>query len=155
MFPEFNSAVLGLAYEEDKMVGRVKMDGDKSERLYDTLEDCFLEIEELKDELATIVHTQTGTSLRDRWDTPETKQAGTGKKGKLRKDRYSALLMANMLARQLNLFSSANKNEYNYAGGFTKDLIREKINHRRQQNSNPHWYTSQVNPSNYGAVAIR
>jgi hypothetical protein len=64
--------VVGLAHEEDKAAGRVKVDQTDSsvEKLYDTLEDCVLEIEDLKDELATIVHTQTGTSMRDRWDTP-------------------------------------------------------------------------------------
>ena len=67
--------------------------------LYDTLDDCVLEIEELKEELATIVITKTPTG-RDRWDTPEVKLPG-GKKGRLRKDRYTALLMANMGARNL------------------------------------------------------
>jgi hypothetical protein len=37
---------------------------------------------------------------RERFDTPEIK-TDTGKKGRLRKDRYSALVMANMLAREL------------------------------------------------------
>jgi hypothetical protein len=67
--------------------------------LYDTLEDCLLEIEELKNELSTIIHTQTQYG-RDRWDTPEIRIAGN-KKGRLRKDRYSSLLMANMGARCL------------------------------------------------------
>jgi len=87
LFPYFDSVSLGLALEVDKSIGRK----------YDTLEDCVMEIEELKDELSMIVMTQTGTG-RERWDTPEVK-TGAGRKSRLRKDRYSALIMANMSAR--------------------------------------------------------
>lgn len=90
LFPDYDAAVLSLAQLED----------ETRNRTYDTMEDCIMEIEELKDELASIVHTQTGTQMRDRWDTPEIKLPG-GKKGRQRKDRYSALLMANMAARTL------------------------------------------------------
>ena len=37
---------------------------------------------------------------RERWDTPEIK-LGTAKKGRMRKDRYSALVIANMIARTI------------------------------------------------------
>jgi hypothetical protein len=91
LFPYFDSVSLGLALEVDKSVGRK----------YDTLEDCVMEIEELKDELSMIVMTQTSTG-RERWDTPEVK-TGAGRKSRLRKDRYSSLIMANMSARELNV----------------------------------------------------
>ncbi len=58
-----------------------------------------MEIEELKTELSQIIITQT-PSGRDKWDTPEIKLPG-GRKGRLRKDRYSSLLMANMTARTI------------------------------------------------------
>lgn len=64
----------------------------------DTLEKCIEEIEELKNELSTIVVSQTPTTNRERWDTPEIKLPNS-KKGRARKDRYSSLLMANMTAR--------------------------------------------------------
>ena len=85
LFPYFDSITLAEA------------DLREDTTLYDGLEDCVLDIEELKDELATIVVTETATG-RQRWDTPDVKLSG-GKKGRARKDRYSALLMANMLAR--------------------------------------------------------
>jgi hypothetical protein len=125
------------------------------EKLYDTLEDCMLEIEELKDELATIVHTQTGQSLRDRWDTPETKLAG-GKKGRLRKDRYSALLMANMAAR--TLARTPREPEYKARGGFANQLARGG---RRDAAGplyvGPDWFSAGVNAmgGGYGAVGRR
>lgn len=102
LFPEFDPAVVALAYEDDKAAGRIVVDSKDSsvEKLYDTLEDAVIEIELLKDELTTIVHSQTGTTLRDHWDTPEVKMPG-GKKGRLRKDRYTSLLMANAVARTL------------------------------------------------------
>ena len=65
--------------------------------LYDTLEDCMSEIEELKNELSTITISET-SSGKEHFDTPDKKTAGQ-KKGRLRKDRFSALLMANMIAR--------------------------------------------------------
>jgi hypothetical protein len=89
IFPYFDKLTLGLA----------ELRNDNESSLYDTLEDCYLEIEELKNELSTIVITQTLYG-RDRWDTPEVKLPGN-KKGRLRKDRYSALIMANMVSRQL------------------------------------------------------
>jgi hypothetical protein len=87
LFPYFDSASLGIALEKDKASGKQ----------YDTLEDCVMEIEDLKDELSMIIMTQTSTG-RERWDTPEVK-TGTGRKSRIRKDRYSSLIMANMSAR--------------------------------------------------------
>lgn len=113
LFPYFDTLSLGFAIDEDK----------NHSRLYDTLEDCVVEIEELKDELATIVHTQTGTSGRDRWDTPEVKMPG-GRKGRLRKDRYSALLMANMVARTLQ--RTVAQPEFQSIGGFANRLSKAK-----------------------------
>jgi hypothetical protein len=95
--------------------------------LLDTLEDCVLEIEDLKNELTTIILTKTGTGVnsRDRWDTPEIKTE-TGKKGRLRKDRYSALLIANMLARQ----GRKQLTEFAYAevGGYIKEIDVNDVN---------------------------
>ena len=90
LFPFFDSAEIGRAIEVDRAQSRE----------YDTLEDCVLDIESLKDELTTIVHDQTGSG-RDRWDTPEIKKAG-GKVGRLRKDRYTALCISNQIARLIN-----------------------------------------------------
>jgi hypothetical protein len=104
LFPYFDSASLGIALEVDKSVGRK----------YDTLEDCVMEIEELKDELSMIVMTQTSTG-RERWDTPEVK-TGAGRKSRLRKDRYSSLIMANMSARELNVEKTTL--EFGAFGGF-------------------------------------
>ena len=51
LFPYFDSITLGISNAEDGIKGRT----------YDTLEDCVMEIEELKNELSTIQMTQTAT----------------------------------------------------------------------------------------------
>jgi len=58
-----------------------------------------MDIEELKTELTTVVVSVTANG-RERFDTPEVK-LDTGKKGRMRKDRYSALVIANMIARSM------------------------------------------------------
>jgi len=111
LFPYFDSATIGLAISDDKI----------KNRLYDTLEDCVMEIEELKDELSMIIMTQT-TSGRDKWDTPEVKLPG-GRKNRLRKDRYSALIMANMSARGIH--RSPPPINYEAVGGFASRIVSD------------------------------
>ena len=105
LFPMFDPLSLAFAAEED----------NRSKRDYDTLEDCTMEIEELKNELTTIVVTQTQFNNREHWDTPEIKQSG-GKKGRLRKDRYTSLLMANATARKIQ--RAEPQEIYTQVGGF-------------------------------------
>lgn len=63
----------------------------------DTIARVAEEIMEMKVELSMIVVTLTQTG-REHWDTPDIKLGG-GKKGKMRKDRYTSLLLANSSAR--------------------------------------------------------
>jgi intein/homing endonuclease len=153
LFPQMNSAEIGAAIEEDKIAGRVvPSEYGEEDRLYDTLEDCALEIEDLKDELATIVHTQVGVTMRDRWDVPGSAQGG-GRKNRLRKDRYSALLMANMGARQSARATLSPRLEV--YGGFVRDLVKGRPawgggGHHQ----NPPWYEAATRERGYG-VAVR
>jgi len=128
LFPMFDSVSLSLSNIEDEMKGR----------MYDTLEQCVMEIEELKDELAMIQMTQTSAG-RDRWDTPET-IIGTGKKGKQRKDRYSALLMANMAARIIS--RTPEKEAYQFYGGFATSVKSKKK--QEQLYTGPNWFTDSM-----------
>jgi intein/homing endonuclease len=94
IFPYCDGLELGIVILEREE--RTK--GDKTEDVYkDELSDIMLEIQEMKNELSTIIYMETETG-RGRWTTPEVKREGD-KKGRLRKDRYSALLIANMAAR--------------------------------------------------------
>ena len=124
LFPMFDVVSIGISNVEDGLKGRV----------FDTLEHCVMEIEDLKDELTMIQITQTASG-RDRWDTPET-VIGTGRKGKQRKDRYSALIMANMAARTLARIPEPAT--YEFYGGFA---TIEKDKGKGDTYSGPSWFT--------------
>ncbi|MFQ3578583.1 MAG: hypothetical protein SNJ71_00400 [Bacteroidales bacterium] len=91
-----------------------------SNNFYDPLDLIMQEIEDLKNELSTIVHTHTGVIGRDRWDLPV--KMGGDKRGVLKKDRYTALLIANAIAR--NLQESDNIPTFsNPIGGFAGTIV--------------------------------
>lgn len=150
LFPAFDEASVGLAMEEDRMMNRIVVNEDGTEEvLYDTLEDCVMNIEEIKGELASIVHTQTGTSGRDHWDTPKARDM-LGKETRTRKDRYSALLMANMSAR--TMVQTVIRPQYYSTGGFATDLRGALPPASPKGHFNPPAYTQRTQEGNYGAV---
>ncbi len=122
LFPKFDPVILGLAAEEDKA----------NNKLYDTLEDCVMELEEMKTELSLIEISKTPNG-RDRWDTPEFK-VGANKKKKLRKDRYSSLLMANMGARNYTVKGDPIFQSY---GGFSHTSVGKKA---KMEYVGPQWF---------------
>ena len=94
-----------------------------------------MEIEELKNELA-IIEVTTTTNGRDRWDVPEIK-IGIGKKSRMKKDRYSALLMANAGAKALKTKPIELVFEYGgVAQSFSKKTTAEYIG--------PAWFTEGI-----------
>ena len=140
LFPSFDNLTLGLAMaNESKDI----LSGDL-DPVYDTLSECILEIEELKNELTTIVMTQTSNNAgaRERWDTPEVK-GSNGKRGRLRKDRYSALLIANTIARSMSRADTPIS--YDVIGS-TRDgtLSKETTLYR-----GPSWFTGSANDDVY------
>jgi hypothetical protein len=130
LFPYFDAISIGLSTSQD----------DIKHRMFDTLEECVLDIEELKDELAMIQMTQTNSG-RDRWDTPEY-IIGTGKKSKMRKDRYSALLMANMAARVLQ--RTPEQEVYNFYGGFATGREQTKSYENEKLYNAPSWFSENM-----------
>lgn len=143
LFPRFDQLTLGLAMDED---GKDIMKDDLTP-LYDSLSECILEIEDLKNELTTIVmsQTSTGPGARDKWDTPEVK-LGNGKKGRLRKDRYSSLVIANMLARQSRIELAAPN--YDVIGGDRSKIVKQE----GDMYKGPEWFTKSVNDDFYTGV---
>lgn len=142
LFPRFDPVTLELAIADDKIrIDRFREKYGKELTIYDSLEDCVMEVEELKDELTTIVMTRTGTGVngRDRWDTPEIKTPD-GKKGRMRKDRYSSLVIANMLARQLHRAPSPM--QYEVIGGFTTQIAGPT---EGPLYKGPEWFTQGMN----------
>jgi len=140
LFPRFDSASIGLAIEEDKVLCRE----------YDTLEDVVMEIEEMKDELATVELVQTPTG-KDRWDTPRVKTMGN-KIARMRKDRYTALIIANMIAR---VATTAIPQAFNYEamGGY----VGQKIDPNSPEGplyTGPQYLTSKIG-NYYGCGVVR
>ena len=99
-----------------------------------------MEIEELKNELSMIIMRQTGTG-RERWDTPEVKVAA-GKKRRLRKDRYSSLIMANMSARQMSVERTVKT--YDHYGGFAQKSNQFDNRDAGPMYHGPSWFTENM-----------
>jgi len=143
LFPRFDQLTLGLALDKE---GKDIMQADLTP-LYDNLSECILELEDLKNELTTVVmsQTSTGAGARDRWDTPEVKMHN-GKKGRLRKDRYSSLVIANMLARQTRQKLAAPN--YDVIGGNRQDIIKQE----GDMYKGPEWFTNDANDDFYTGI---
>lgn len=140
LFPYFDSLTLGESYNSDELHGRE----------FDTLEDCVLEIEELKDELATIMHDQTSAG-RDRWDTPQTGGLNM-RKGRARKDRYTALVIANMVGR--TMLQTTSEPDYKFAAGYVGKKMG-KYEGDGKLYSGPDDIVSQMNKTVYGKGVSR
>jgi hypothetical protein len=143
LFPRFDELSLVFAMDQENK----NIITDELNPLYDSLSECILEIEELKNELTTIIMTQTSSAAgaRDRWDTPDLKMPN-GKKGKLRKDRYSALLIANMLARQMN--RSMAPINYDIIG----TNASQSVKNIGQMYKGPAWFTEAANEDIYNGI---
>jgi len=158
LFPLFDSLQLGMAGVADEMSGR-KSKNDEGEIVYttqDTLEQNMLEIEKLKDELATIVVSQTPTGKR-RWDTPDHKMPGS-KVGRLRKDRYSALLLANMGARVYQRGEDEFEHDGCVKGGFVSEIstpLKMRESSGKQLYKGPAWFNKKVGSGIYGSLVQR
>lgn len=144
LFPRFDNLTLGLAMEQE---GKNILEDDLNP-LYDSLSECILEIEELKNELTTIVMSQTSNSsnARDRWDTPETKTSAH-RKGKMRKDRYSSLIIANMIARTIS--RSLKPVDYDIIGSNARDGVSGSGGALYK---GPEWFTSGANEDIYTGI---
>lgn len=140
LFPTFDNLTLGLALaNESKDILSTNLDP-----IYDTVSECVLEIEELKNELTTIVMTQTSNSsgARERWDTPEIK-GSNGRRGRLRKDRYSALVIANTLARSISRADAPIT--YDVIGSTKNSALSKETTLYR----GPSWFTEAANEDLY------
>ena len=124
IFPAFDTVEIEKSLQRDKV----------SNNTFDTYEDIALEIEETKKEMTTIVVTKTANLGREHFDVPKIKESSTGE-GKLRKDRYSALLYANWYCRNKEA-NEPYKIQYKPVGG-TKDTFKYKSNQDGQLYSGP------------------
>ena len=92
-----------------------------------------------------MTQTSTGVGGRDKWDTTDIKLPN-GKKGKLRKDRYSALVIANMIARQMN--RELAHASFDIIGANLRSMSKKE----GEMYKGPNWFTSTANDSIYKGV---
>lgn len=145
LFPNYDELTVELSIAATQMKEEAfrRQNFNKKLLMVDTLEDCAEEIENLKDELTNIVYTRTGIANREHWDTPRVK---TGKTSQVagKKDRYSALLIANYLARD---FRAEMKEQINFSsreivGGLVRNF--NSSDKKQQLYSAPSWFSDGV-----------
>lgn len=139
MKKDFEDKALIFPFFDSVVLASIQTQTAEGEKIYDTLEDCYFELQELKDELSIITHTKTPNNNRDRWDTPETKLPN-GKKGRMRKDRYSALLMANSVGRTMEIRDFERRVQYQPIGGFATGLILPEDCKGNPLQQKPDWF---------------
>lgn len=104
LFPHYDSyaiaaqAELTGGFKKMEELG-IKFSDEDATVTEDSFEYLYDEIEAMKQELTMIVRTQTPNG-REKWGLPTTKEANMPK-GRLKKDRYSAVLIANAIANEL------------------------------------------------------
>lgn len=99
LFPFYDAAAVEIASLENKSVGLG----------VDRLDDCYIEIEQCKQETTLIRHSQTTTG-KETWDVPKIIGLDAEEiKKTLKKDRFTSLLLANWAARLV-------EEELEYAG---------------------------------------
>jgi hypothetical protein len=82
---------------------------------YETLDECYTEIEECKYETILIKHDMTNTGT-ERWDVPKLKISGADEiKKSLKKDRFTSLLLANWACRLIHM-DEMNQTNYTVIG---------------------------------------
>lgn len=131
-FPQHDAVSLSLIEANFKAATGESLDFDN-----DPMTVCINEINELKYEMTIIEYTTVGDSGRERWDTPEVKKEGD-KKGRLRNDRESALVMANYAARRLR----DKLPDFQYNSVFTYVGAPRKLSHQSEEKwaAAPDWF---------------
>jgi flavodoxin len=125
LFPEYNPAILA---------SYANLEGKFAQEM----EDCIENIEELKRELTLIVVTSTATG-NERFDTPENKTSGVSETSRNKKDRYSALIMANSAARK------DYHDENDYSARSIEQIANNSLERKDAAYIGPAWITERLN----------
>ncbi len=115
LFPKYDPAVITVEAYKDAAVGKN----------FDTIEDCYLEIEQCKRETILIKHDKTATG-QEKWDVPRAAGLDADQIRKIiKRDRFTSLLLANWAARLLTA-EDAYRNIGNF-GGVAKEFSNKTI----------------------------
>lgn len=114
LFPKFDVMSIDIAQATDQIAGLN----------FDNTEDNTINIEELKNEMTNIIISETTTG-KERFDVPKKRESvpdsGRKKITSLRKDRFSALLMVNLYANEMDMERFTFLKDYEPVGGITID----------------------------------
>ncbi len=114
LFPKFDVMSIDIAQATDLIAGLN----------FDNMEDNTINIEELKNEMTNIIISATTTG-KERFDVPQKRESvpdsGRKKITSLRKDRFSALLMVNLHANEMDMERFNSMRDYEPIGGITID----------------------------------
>lgn len=143
LFPNYDVLTAELSIIEDKRRAKLIKKDNPSLRtedliLFDSLEDIAEEIEELKDELTNVIAAQSSDKVGGRlvWKVPDVRLDGqTTSSGK--KDRYSALLMANWVAKRI--LEKPPAQEYRYEGGLAYKISSNPGERRGPMYNSPYY----------------
>lgn len=143
LFPRCDAITLQLsAFDDTKKYGD-KLFQKNGTEIYDTYENLVMDIEhELKEELTSVQKVTSAAGNRIKWVVPAVQNPNNVKRltsGK--KDRYSALLIANYLARRLRVETNAPNYTF-VAGGLLADRGR-KVDKTMASYDGPDWFVSQ------------
>lgn len=115
LFPEFDIAKIALEEFKDEVMGK--------QETHDTIHDCWDELEQMKREMILIKHEITSITGQEKWDVPTA--YGLSKeldKQKMKKDRFTSLLLANWGVRLLDTEDEMDKlhnPQHPHVGGVT------------------------------------
>lgn len=116
-----NKKILFPAYD----AASIEVDSYLEDKLGDTLEDCYLEIEQCKKEITLIKHDQTPQG-HEKWDVPKVIgiDADQAQK-KIKRDRFTSILLANWGCRILDEEKDQfTPEKYGVFGGTAKSFRR-------------------------------
>jgi len=145
LFPQYDPYAMVAEEELDgKNAGFIKYEKVKllaGETVEDTIDYIYDEIELLKKELTSIVCTQTPGG-REKWGLPTKKgETQTAQNTQFKKDRYSALLIANAVANEVTKSRESDTTPDKLIHGVLADKALTKKNNKQSSNmfygSNP------------------
>lgn len=112
-------------YYDASLIEQYNQENTRAGKGFDRLDDCFVEIEQCKQETTLIRHSQTPTG-REAWDVPRVIGIDAEEiRQTLKKDRFTSLLLSNWAARLY-------EEELRYAGitfygGIAQKMVKEDV----------------------------
>jgi len=141
LFPKYDPYAILAEEELDSKKGGFfkfqKVKVNEGETVEDSIDYIYDEIELMKRELTSIVRTESATG-RERWGLPTKKSTESAESRSFKKDRYSALLIANAVSNEVvKSRDMDNGPQENYYG-----ILAQKVRHDKETSPSKRMYWS-------------